>query len=66
MVTKELGAHDWISETKVYKPGKGRPGKIYSLKVEFKDIIAHLEKQHKETYSDAITSIGRLKELVQD
>ena len=66
MAMKELNPHDWISETEEKKPGKGRPSKIYSLKVGFKDIIPHLEKQQKKTYDDTIVSIERLKELVQD
>lgn len=63
---KELNPHDWISETEEKKPGKGRPIKIYSLKVRFKDVIAHLEKQQKKKFNDAIASFERLKEFVHD
>jgi predicted transcriptional regulator len=63
---KELDPYDWISETEEKKPGKGRPSKIYSLKVGFKDIISHLENQQERRYNDSIASIERLKELVRD
>jgi predicted transcriptional regulator len=41
---KQLKERDWISEREEKKPGKGRPYRIYSLKVGFNDIIAQLEK----------------------
>ncbi|MBE0524675.1 MAG: ArsR family transcriptional regulator [Methanosarcinales archaeon] len=63
---KELDPYDWISETEEKKPGKGRPSKIYSLKVGFNDIISHLEKEQEKRYNDSIASIERLKELVRD
>src|SRR4030043_923337 len=42
---RELKERDWINEREEKKQGKGRPYKIYSLKVGFNDIIAQLEKQ---------------------
>jgi len=36
---KHLNEYDWINEREEKKPGKGRPYKIYSLKVGFNDII---------------------------
>jgi len=65
IVMKELKEQDWINEREEKKTGKGRPYKIYSFKVGFKDIIAHLEKQQKKTINDAMASIERLKELVK-
>ena len=47
---KQLDPLDWIDENEEKKPGKGRPNKVYSLKVRFKDIIAHLEKQQKKAH----------------
>ncbi len=35
---RELKPLDWIDENEEKKPGKGRPNKVYSLKVRFKDI----------------------------
>jgi len=63
---KELNTLHWIDESEERKPGKGRPNKVYSLKVGFKDIITHLEKQQKKAIDDAMASIERLKKLVQD
>ncbi len=63
---KELNPLDWIDESEEKKPGKGRPNKVYSLKVGFKDIIAQLEKQQKKAIDDAMASIKRLKKLVHD
>ena len=58
---RQLNPFDWIDENEEKKPGKGRPNKVYSLKVGFKDIIAHLEKQQKKANDDAMASIERLK-----
>jgi predicted transcriptional regulator len=60
---RQLNPFDWIEENEEKKPGKGRPNKVYSLKVGFKDIIAHLEKQQKKEIDDGMASIKRLKEL---
>jgi predicted transcriptional regulator len=63
---RELNPLDWIDESEEKKPSKGRPNKVYSLKVGFKDIIAQLEKQQKKAINDAMASIERLKKLVHD
>ena len=63
---RQLNPFDWIEENEEKKPGKGRPNKVYSLKVRFKDIIAHLEKEQKKEIDDGMASIRRLKELVRD
>ena len=60
---RQLNPFDWIEENEEKKPGKGRPNKIYSLKVRFKDIIVHLEKEQKKAIDDGIASIELLKEL---
>ena len=60
---RELKEHDWISEREEKKPGKGRPYKIYSLRVRFIDIVAHLEKQKKKAVDETLNKIKRLKEL---
>jgi predicted transcriptional regulator len=60
---KQLEERDWIKEREDKKPGKGRPIKIYSLKVGFHDIIAQLEKQQKKAVDEAQAKIERLKEL---
>lgn len=60
---KQLKERDWINEREKKKTGKGRPYKIYSLKVSFKDIIAQLEKQQMEAVDKTQTKIEKLKEM---
>jgi predicted transcriptional regulator len=60
---KQLKERDWVNEREEKKPGKGRPYKIYSLKVRFNDIIAQLEEKQKETVYASQEKIERLKEL---
>lgn len=60
---KELKQHDWINERENKKPGKGRPYRIYSLKISFNEIISQLEKQQKKAIDEMQASIKRLKEL---
>jgi predicted transcriptional regulator len=60
---KQLKERDWINEREKKKTGKGRPYKIYSLKVSFNDIISQIEKQHMKAVDDAQTKIEKLKEM---
>jgi predicted transcriptional regulator len=60
---KQLIEHDWINESEEKKPGKGRPYKIYSLKVGFNNIITQLEKQQRKAAEEAQARFERLKEL---
>ncbi len=63
IATKQLKERDWINEREEKKPGKGRPYKIYALKVGFKEIIAQLEKQQRKAVDEAQANIERLKKL---
>jgi predicted transcriptional regulator len=63
---KQLKERDWVNEREEKKLGKGRPYKIYSLKVGFNDIIAQLEKQQRKAVEEAQARIERLKELGKD
>jgi len=63
IVMRKLKEHDWINERDEKKPGKGRPYKIYLLKVGFNDIIAQLEREQRKTVEEAQARIKRLKEL---
>jgi len=63
---RDLTERDWINEREEKKPGKGRPYKIYSLKVGFTDIIAQLEKEQRKAVEEAQARIERLKELMKD
>jgi predicted transcriptional regulator len=60
---RELKERDWVDEREEKKPGKGRPFKIYTLKVEFNEIVAELEKEQKKAVDEAQKKIKRLKEL---
>jgi predicted transcriptional regulator len=59
----ELKERNWINEREEKKQGKGRPYRIYSLKVGFNNIIAQLEKQQKKAVDESQAKIERLKEL---
>jgi predicted transcriptional regulator len=63
IVMRQLKERDWINERDEKKPGKGRPNKIYSLKVGFKAIITQLENQQNKTVGEEQGMIKRLKEL---
>ena len=60
---KELNKLNWIAEKEEKKSGRGRPQKIYSLKVGFNDIIVHLETQQSKAVDEVQAKIERLKEL---
>jgi predicted transcriptional regulator len=58
---RELKERGWINEQEEKKPGKGRPHKVYSLRVSFNKIIAEFEKQQKKAVDDAQLKIERLR-----
>ena len=60
---RQLKERGWITEREEKKTGKGRPNKIYSLKVGFNDIIAQIETERKKTVDMAQAKIERLKEM---
>jgi len=60
---RELKERDWVDEREEKKPGKGRPFKIYTLKVGFNEIVTQLEKEQKKAIDEAQKKIKRLKEL---
>lgn len=63
IVMGQLKERDWINEWEEKKPGKGRPYKIYSLKVGFNDIIAQLENQQRKAVDEAQVKIEKLREM---
>jgi predicted transcriptional regulator len=63
VAAKELKEYGWINEREEKKPGKGRPHKVYSLKVGFNKIIAQLEKQQRKAVDEMQKNIKRLKGL---
>ncbi len=58
---KQLMERDWINEQENKKLGKGRPYKVYSLKIGFDEIIAELEKQQRKVADEARMRIERLR-----
>jgi predicted transcriptional regulator len=60
---KQLKEQNWITEREEKKIGKGRPTKVYSLKVGFNNIVNQLEKQQKKALDEAKANVERLKEL---
>lgn len=61
---KYLTERRWINEREEKKSGKGRPHKIYSLKVGFNDIIGELEKHRRKAVEEAQAKIERLKQII--
>lgn len=63
-VMKQLKENDWIIEKEEKKKiGKGRPNKVYSLKIGFNDIIIQLERQQKKALDEIKTNVERLRDL---
>ena len=60
---QELRASKWIDESDEKKPGKGRPYKVYSLKVPISKIIGSLEEEKKKEAQETMKNIERLKAL---
>ncbi len=60
-VMRELKERGWINEREEKKPGKGRPYRIYSLKVGFEEIISQLEKEQRKAADEARSRIERLR-----
>jgi predicted transcriptional regulator len=63
IIMRELKERDWVDEREEKKPGKGRPFKIYTLKVGFNEIVAQLEKEQKKAFDKAQGKIEWLKKL---
>ncbi|VVB86684.1 Uncharacterised protein [uncultured archaeon] len=61
IVMRDLKERGWISEREEKKPGKGRPYKVYLLKVGFNEIVAELEKQQRRAADEARLRIERLR-----
>ena len=53
----------WLSEHEVKNIGKGRPQKIYALRVTIEEIIEYYEAEKKQESAQKIDAIQRLKEL---
>ncbi len=63
---RELKERGWVNERDEKKnAGKGRPYKIYTLKMGFKDITAEIEKEQKKSVDESRAKIKRLKDLMK-
>ena len=60
---RELNQYGWIHEAEQKSPGKGRPYKIYTLKVDVATIVEELEEKKRLESKETLESIMRLKEL---
>jgi predicted transcriptional regulator len=61
LAIRGLKGHGWINEREEKKPGKGRPYKVYSLKVGFDEIVDELEKQQRKAADEMRLRIERLR-----
>ncbi len=63
LAMKQLIERRWITKREEKKAGKGRPFKIYSLRIGFDEIVAQLERENKKAIEEAKGKFERLKEL---
>ena len=60
---RTLRQNNWIDERDVKAEGKGRPMKIYKLRVPIQEIIQHYEEEKNSEAAETMQAIQRLKEL---
>ena len=60
---RTLRQNNWIDERDVKAEGKGRPMKIYKLRVPIQEIIQHYEVEKNSEAARTMQAIQRLKEL---
>jgi predicted transcriptional regulator len=60
---RTLRQNNWIDERDVKVPGKGRPMKVYKLRVPIQEIIQHYEDEKNSEAAETMLAIQRLKEL---
>jgi predicted transcriptional regulator len=60
---RALRQNKWVEEREIKAEGKGRPMKVYKLRVPLKSIINHYEEESNRESAHAMESIQRLKEL---
>ncbi|SNQ59008.1 MarR family transcriptional regulator [Candidatus Methanoperedens nitratireducens] len=61
LAVRELKGRGWISEREEKKPGKGRPYKVYLLKVGFDEIVDELERQQRKAVDEMRSKIEQLR-----
>jgi predicted transcriptional regulator len=60
---KMLRSRDWIRDEEIRSEKKGRPTKVYTLKVALAEIVKYLEEEKAHDANQAMTSIQKLREL---
>ena len=60
---RTLHENNWVNEHDVKNEGKGRPKKIYSLRVPIDEIIKHYEDEKSRESAVAMEAIQKLKEI---
>ena len=60
---RTLRQNNWVNERDVKAEGKGRPMKVYKLRVTIQEIIQHYEAEKNNEEAETMRSIQRLKEL---
>jgi predicted transcriptional regulator len=60
---KMLRSRDWVREEEIKSEKKGRPTKIYALKVALSEIVTSLEAKKAHDTNQAMISIQKLREL---
>jgi predicted transcriptional regulator len=60
---RALRQNNWVEEHEVKVAGKGRPMKVYKLKVPLESIITFYEEEANRESAHAMESIQRLRKL---
>jgi predicted transcriptional regulator len=60
---RTLRQNNWVNERDVKAEGKGRPMKVYKLRVPIQEIIQHYEEEKNSEAAETMQAIKRLKEL---
>lgn len=60
---RTLRQNNWVTERDVKAEGKGRPMKVYKLKVPIEKIIQQYEDEKNKEAAKTMQAIKRLKEL---
>ena len=60
---RTLRQNNWIDERDVKAEGKGRPTKVYKLRVPIQEIIHHYEMEKNSETAKTMQAIQRLKDI---
>jgi predicted transcriptional regulator len=60
---RTLRQNNWIDERDAKAEGKGRPMKVYKLRVPIQEIIQHYEEEKNSEAAKTMQAIQRLKEI---